>query len=161
MKLNLPESTFSLQDVKEMTLEVHEYAKWLSHKELQKGLHAKHPTDAPAVSRMTAELLREWNVRHDLSSRSLGELASELENLIRRAPTMTITLAAPATSDIKTSLVTWCRKNLSPNMLVTFQFNATLLGGMVVRSGSHIFDWSFRRQILDTRARFPEILRRV
>jgi len=62
---------------------------------------------------------------------------------------------------IQKNLVNWCRENIAPNILITFQFNATLLGGMVIRHGSNIFDWSFRRQILAARNNFPEVLRRV
>jgi hypothetical protein len=32
---------------------------------------------------------------------------------------------------------------------------------MVVVHGSRIYDWSFRRQILATREKFPEVLRNV
>ena len=53
-----------------------------------------------------------------------------------------------------------CRP-VAPDVLVNFQFNATILGGMVVRYGSHVYDWSFRRQILAKRDTFPEVLRRV
>jgi F0F1-type ATP synthase delta subunit len=74
---------------------------------------------------------------------------------------MTITLAAPATTGIKKQLTAWCRDNVAPDVLVRFEFNQTLLGGMVVRFGSHIYDWSLRRQILDGRTKFPEVLRNV
>jgi F0F1-type ATP synthase delta subunit len=50
---------------------------------------------------------------------------------------------------------------VAPNMLVDFKFNSTMLGGMVVQYGSHIYDWSFRQRILDARDKFPEVLRSV
>ena len=74
---------------------------------------------------------------------------------------MSITLAAPAGAGLKRTLAEWCRQNIDENLLVHFDFNATLLGGMVVNYGSRIFDWSFRRRILEDRAKFPEVLRRV
>ena len=91
----------------------------------------------------------------------LDELIATLEVYRKTATTVTITLAAPATSEIKKTLVNWCRHNISADILVSFQFNATILGGMVVRHGSRVFDWSFKRQILAARANFPEVLRRV
>ena len=84
-----------------------------------------------------------------------------LEKYIKTAPSITITLVAPTTNDTRKTLVNWCRKNIAPNILVDFRFNTTILGGMVIRYGSHIFDWSFRRQLLNNSKNFSEILRHV
>jgi F0F1-type ATP synthase delta subunit len=70
-------------------------------------------------------------------------------------------LAAPPSNGIKKTLVAWCRKNIATDILVNFDFNSTLLGGMVVRYGSHVFDWSFRRKILEEHSKFPGVLRNV
>jgi F0F1-type ATP synthase delta subunit len=77
------------------------------------------------------------------------------------APHITLTLAAPAPNGLKKTLISWCRDNIDKNILVDFKFNATILGGMVVVYGSRIFDWSFKRQILAAREKFPEVLRNV
>jgi F0F1-type ATP synthase delta subunit len=91
----------------------------------------------------------------------LDKLIETLEDYGTSAPIITITLAAPAPNSLKKTLIDWCRKNIAPNALIDFRFNATMLGGMVVQYGSRIYDWSFRRQILAARDKFPEILRNV
>ena len=158
MKLKLPDSISSVQDVTALTLEVREYAKWFSHAAIMKKINNKNVSKQPTLSASANEMLRNWSNGKSLTRQNLD---ATLEKFKRTSETMTIVLAAPATNDIKRQLVAWCRKNVSDNILVTFQFNATLLGGMVVRYGSRIFDWSFRRKILANRGHFPEVLRNV
>lgn len=159
----LPDSVFSPQDVSALILEVRDYARWASSASIKKRVSQKRPVEPPALSPATAEVIDGWaaGAKQALSPQSLDQLIKSLEAFRKTAPRLTITLAAPPTREIKQTLTAWCRDNIAPDALVTFQFNSTLLGGMVVRYGSHIFDWSFRRRILEARTNFPEVLRRV
>jgi len=159
--LRLPDTITSIQDLLKLILEVQEYTKWFSHNAILERVNSKKKTQPVAVSPSTAEVIQAWDKIQPLNTRSLDALIDTLNLYKKTAPTITITLAAPATNDIKTTLIGWCRKNIAPNVMVAFGFNATILGGMVVHAGSHIFDWSFRRNILNGREKFPEVLRRV
>jgi len=161
VKLKLDDSVSSPQDLKSMIVEIREYARWFGHNSIKKRLDARHSSEPPALSPGARAILHEWNTKQPLSQKSLDGLISTLEKYHGTAPQLTITLAAPPANGLKKTLVVWCRDNIAPDVLVTFQFNATLLGGMVVRCGSHIFDWSFRRQLLANREQFPKVLRRV
>ncbi|MDB5187245.1 MAG: atpH [Candidatus Saccharibacteria bacterium] len=161
MKLKLPDTVSSLQDLTSLQLEMREYARWFAHDAMKKRVNAKLTSESPILSPAAKDLLRNWSDRKALTQQDLDELIKTLDAYKRNASTMTITLAAPPTGDIKKTLVGWCRENIAPDVLVTFQFNSTILGGMVVRYGSRVFDWSFRRQILAARNNFPEVLRRV
>lgn len=162
MKFELNDAVASPQDLQALIHEVHDYARWYGHNAIKKQAHAKHPTsEQPELTPATKAVLHDWQAKQPLSRSSLDELIRNLERHLHDAPTLTITLAAPPTTDIKKLLTSWCRQNITPNILVRFEFNQGLLGGLVVRYGSHIFDWSFRRQILAERAKFPEVLRRV
>lgn len=161
MKLSLPNSVASQQDVTTLQREVQEYARWFAHEAVKKRMSVKHTSVPPQTTPGTSQLIHEWGAKEALTSQRLDKLIHELESYGDKAQTITITLPAPPTNDIKATLVGWCRKNIASDILVTFQFNATILGGMVVRFGSHVYDWSFRRQILAARGTFPEVLRRV
>jgi hypothetical protein len=160
-KLQLPNSVASMQDLRALTLDVREYAKWFSHAVVKMHVNGTQVPKPPGVSAAASELIHAWGEQKQLNQKSLDELIETLEEIKSSAQSMTITLAAPPSGDLKQTLVTWCRENIAPGMLVSFKFNSTLLGGMVVHYGSHVFDWSFRRQILAARQTFPEILRRV
>jgi hypothetical protein len=161
MKLKLPDTIASSQDLSGLVLEIKEFSRWFAHDAIKKQVSGKHADDRPSLTPAASELLREWESSKALTRERLDELTSGLEAYQKNSPTITFTLAAPATPSIKKTLVGWCRENIAPNILVSFQFNATLLGGMVVHRGSRVFDWSFRRSILAARESFPETLRRV
>jgi hypothetical protein len=160
-QLRLPNSVSSPQDVEEILLEVREYAKWFSHNAIKKRAGVRKISEPPIISPAAMETIRSWVPKKSMTSREFDRLCNELEEYEAKAPVVTITLAAQATKDVKHSLIDWCRDNIAPNTLISFRFNSTLLGGMVLQFGSHIHDWSFRRQIMDARSKFPETLRRV
>jgi F0F1-type ATP synthase delta subunit len=161
MKVRLPNTVSSQQDLSALTFEIREYAKWFAHNAIKAKVHAKNVTPPPTLSPSALELVRSAGGTKLLDQKVLDELILELEDAKKTAPTITVTLAAPATGDVKQNLVAACRQHINDNALVTFKFNAGLCGGMVISYGSHVFDWSFRRQILENRASFAEVLRRV
>lgn len=161
MKIKMPDSVASSQDIAGIMMEIHEYARWFSHESIKTSANIKRSSEQPFMTPVAMEILREWEMKNPISQQSLDTLTDELKNLMKNSPSITITLAAPATNNIKSTLVSWCRNNISPDILVNFQFNSTLMGGMVVRYGSRIFDWSFRRKLLAARNNFPEVLRHV
>ena len=161
MKLALPASVSSLQDVTSLLLEIKEYSRWFAHESIKKRVNATHASEPPAMSKAAEDLLRAANAKASLTRADIDQLITMLDHYRTTAPTLTITLAAPPTASVKATLVNWCRENIAPHILVNFQFNSPLLGGMVVRSGSRVFDWSFRRQLLEAKDKFPEVLRHV
>lgn len=161
MKVRLPDTVSSAQDLTALILEVRTYAKWFAANAIKERVHAKNATPPPTLSAGALEMVRSAGTGKLLSGQSLDQLIAALEDAKTTAATVTITLAAPATASVKQALVRACRDNITENALVTFKFNSGLCGGMVVTYGSHVFDWSFRRQILENRSRFTEVLRSV
>ena len=162
MKLNLQNSVSSPQDLASIIVDVQQYARWFGQAaiKLRVSKDAKL-SEQPVIAPAAAELIKSWIGDKTPTQKDLDELIEALETLKTTAPQITITLAAMPPGDLKKKLVDWCRQSIAPNVLVDFRFNSVLLGGMVVRYGSHVYDWSFRRQILAGRERFPEILRHV
>lgn len=161
MKVQLPNTVSSQQDLGTLVLEIREYAKWFAHNAIKERVHAKNATPPPTLTPGALEMVRTASAKKLLSNQDLEQLIAALEDAKKTAPVITITLAAPATNDVKQTLVESCRAHIADNALVTFKFNSGLCGGMVIHHGSHVFDWSFRRQILANRAKFTEVLRSV
>lgn len=161
MRLKLPEQVSSTQDLKALIIEIRQYARWYGQTAVKQQVTGHRDSDLPIVSPAASALLNDWGGGKPLSRESLDELIKSLSEYEATAPKLTITLAAPAPGSLRKSLLAWCRQNIDENILVNFKFNATILGGMVVNFGSHVYDWSFRRQILAAREKFPEELRRV
>jgi len=161
MTPQLQNSVASPQDLKEAILGVRRYARWFAQAALKQRVSGGQPEPQPMVAPAAAQIINQWAGQKPLSSASLDELITDMEAFATSAPRMVITLAAPAPGDLKRQLVDWCRRNVAPDVLVDFRFNSSLLGGLVVSYGSHVYDWSFRRQILAAKDKFPEALRHV
>jgi hypothetical protein len=159
--INLQDNIYSREDLREVILEVKKYAGWYAQTAIKMQVTKNNTYEEPAFSPVAVSIINQWAKENPISPKSLDALIQSLEDYAESAPVITITLAAPVPNSLKRVLVEWCRKNIAPNALIDVRFNATMLGGMVVQYGSHIHDWSFRRQILAERGKFPEVLRRV
>jgi hypothetical protein len=157
----LPDTISSGEDLMSLIIEIRTYAKWYSQYSNAARVQIAYTEQQPQLSPEALEVLKAYGASDALSSDKIDALIEELEHTKTHAKLMTITLAAPATNEVKKTLVTWARVNIAPDILISFRFNSTLLGGMVVRFGSRIFDWSFRRTILNERYRVGEVLKHV
>lgn len=167
MTLSLPKTVASPQDLSALQTEIKAYASWYNHEAIKKrftvkpGVKKHASQDTPLLSAGASEVLRAWFGTKTPNRIGFDALLKELTRYSQASQLVTITLAAPAPSSLKGTLVEWFRKNVSPGVLVAFHINSTILGGMVVQYGSHVFDWSFRRQIIANKDAFPEVLKHV
>ena len=159
--LNLPPTISSPSDLTALILDVRRYAKWFLETTVAGKVRTAYQATQPDLSPAAADLIRSWAAETTLSSERLDELVTALEVTLKNSPVITVTLAAPAPSEVRRTLVNWCRHEIDPTILVTFTFNATILGGMIMRVGSRVYDWSFKRQIMENRHKFSEVLNRV
>ena len=160
MTQQLPNSINSRQDLKALILDLRGLARWFSQSAVKQKYSKSASIEQPALSPAAQELISQ-QAGKQIGQADLDKLIKSLEDYAANAPYATITLAAPASSSLKKELVEWFRHNVRPEMLVDFKFNSTMLGGMVVSYGSHVYDWSFKRQILAARDKFPGVLRNV
>ena len=161
MKLNLPASIASSQDLAAVITDVHTYAKWASRELIKQRVSGKSTGQQPEISPEASDIIRTWSKGKPLTQASIDSLVKTLDEHRKEAPSITVTLAAIPSGELKAKLVGWIRKELASDMLVNFRLNRNILGGMVVSYGSHIFDWSFRRKLLDSPITFHEVLNRV
>ncbi len=159
--INLPASIVTPQDISRLELELTGFIDWFQHNSIKQQMHVSKGTAMPGLSRESVELIRQSSVDGSLTQEGIESLHQSIIRIRQHAPTMSVTLAAPAGTQLKQQLVTWCRTEIRPDILIDFRFNATILGGMVVRYGSHVFDWSWRRAVLNNRSTFAKELRRV
>lgn len=161
MKFRLPDSLSSPQDLTDLLFEVKEYAKWKSHNDILRRAGSKRTSKPPEISKTASEVLNDWSKNKSINQESIQELIDTLNNISTKSTRINITLAGPAPGDLKKKLIGWFRDNVAPDILVTFDFNKTILGGMILRSGSKIFDWSFRKKIMGSREKLIEEINSV
>lgn len=160
--LVLPPSVTTKQDLYGLIQEVNNYDTWLNQNEIKERVKAKRGTPPPSLSKEALLLIRTHAVESNAVNRKkIEELIAELKSFYSSAPVVTVTLAAPAQQSLKQQISDWFRTEIAANTLINFTYNRTILGGVVVRAGSHIFDMSFKRRIHESRDKFPEVLENV
>ena len=161
MKLQLQPSLSSRQDLSAVAMEIKKYSQWLSSSAIKQKVAGWPPASQPDISDDALQLINSWLAGQPASQANLDELTKALSDLLVKAKFVNVTLAAAPSSQQKQAIVAWFRQNVRPDILVDFNFNSTMLGGMMVRYGSRVFDGSFKRQIMANRLKFPEVLRSV
>lgn len=161
MKIDIPTSISSLEDLTELLHELRLYIRWFLHESIKKQVDAGSRAAMPKLSSAAEDLLQALEKDGKLNSRGLENLVKTIETYRKKASPVVITLAAPATTGIKTMIVQWCRKNISGDVLVSFHHDSSILGGMVIRNKSRVVDLSFRRQLFESDTKFVEVLTRV
>lgn len=84
-----------------------------------------------------------------------------LEQLRANAPAVHVTLAALPGSKLAAQLASWFRAEIHPHTLITFIMNRQIGGGVIVRAGSHVYDFSFNSQLARQKDKLAEIFARV
>lgn len=159
--IELPIGIVSTQDIARVEQELISFATWFQQNAIKQRMHLTKGTAMPGLSAEAIELLRSVSVDNNITQQQLDNLRQAIASLRQKSQTITITLAAPAPSQLKQQIVSWCRQEIHAQSLIDFRFNSTLLGGMVVRFGSHVYDWSWRRTLLAHKNDFTAELRRV
>ena len=157
---NLPAEVYSLQQLDAVIAELSASARLAAQAAVKEKVGAGAAKEQVEFSPETLAIIKASG-RDAAKKDELAALAEELDKLRETAPQVHITLAAMPAEGLKKQLAAWLRQNLSPQVLVTFGYHSALLGGMVVRTGSRTFDWSFRRQILAAAPNFAGRLHNV
>lgn len=158
MTSSLPASVSSPKDLALLILDIKKYAKWFLQYYNANKSNVKYSSPQPEISKIASEIIIYWDKQKPLTPTSLETYIKILEKTARTAPVLTITLASPASLEAKEALAKWCRENLHSEILISFQYSSAILGGMILRTGSKIYDWSFRKKITENSKPFTEVL---
>lgn len=113
------------------------------------------PVTIPAMSRGLAETMQVNNIAvEQLEQRQ--QMLAELRRIKEHAPMVQITFASDPAPEITIQLVSWIRQNLHPTALVTIGLQPSIVGGCVVRTPDHIYDFSLRNHF---KKQLPELVK--
>ncbi len=158
MKLNLGENIISPADLRSLIEEVEAYAAYSRHRHIQARAGARPTKNTPRISETANEFLAANKPKDGYKLRDLDRLIAELEQRYHKSPQARITLADIASTGLKLSISNWLRLNVNESVLIDFRSDSTILGGMIVVVGSHIYDWSMRRQLLETKNKLIDLV---
>ncbi|SRR6266496_4467705 len=89
------------------------------------------------------------------------KLQRQLEAIRDKAPAVHLMMAALPNRDFKRKLTEWFRSEIHPFTLLTFATRTDIGGGVIIQAGSHLYNYSFRQQILQHKARISELYNSV
>jgi hypothetical protein len=157
--IQLPTDLYSPDQLGAVILELRSYLSLLRDTSVRAHL-AQAEAGAPHASALLLGVLRSTNI--ELTDQLKIEKAlKELEVIRSKAPAAHLMMAALPNRDLKRKLIDWFRTEIHPYMLLTFATRTDIGGGVVIQAGSHIYNYSFRQQILSHKGRISEIFNSV
>jgi len=154
----LPATIYSPELLEAVTYEAGQYLSWAREALIHKKVGAADVPE-PNFSAETVAVVEAWLAGEKPTISSLEALVEHLKTL--KIPVIHITLAALPSRPQRTQLVDWFRTNLGTGVLISFVADRSLGGGVIIRTPSRIFDFSWRQQLLAGRGRLAEILHHV
>lgn len=155
--MNLPIELYSPDQLSAIMLELFTYTGNLRDTMVRaKTAHRKGTPKAPEISAMLLGVLHLADVAADDLDKT-EKLLKELEHIRAHAPVIRITLAGLPNRELKQQLTVWFREQIHPSALLTFSVRSDIGGGIVLQAGSHIYDFSFKKQLLGKKQRIGEI----
>ena len=82
-----------------------------------------------------------------------------LEEVKTSAPEIRLTLPALPAVPLKSDIVAWFRDNIHPLAIFKFEYNRAIAGGFVIRTGSVIHDFSFRKALLTNSGAMVKVMK--
>lgn len=155
--MRLPVGLYSTDQLSELVMELRSYINQLHDTVVRRRVKLTEDVETPGMSVLLKEVF-ELNIGDGSSP---DDLLRELENLLKHAPVVHIVLAALPGRELRRQLTLWFRTQVGANTMLTFSQRHDIGGGIIVRAGSQVFDYSFRHLILDSKHRIVEIFTSV
>lgn len=114
------------------------------------------PTALPELSNLSMAVLSANDIQQN-DQKKVESLVTALEKARDKAPTAHMTLAELPDSSEQQQFAEWFRAHVHPHSLLTFSARSDIGGGMILQTGTHVYDLTFRTQLLDHKGRIAEI----
>lgn len=152
--MTLPADIYSPDQLSELTMELRAYIDALRDTAVRNQAGAANNSGLPTMSVPLKSLFETISASGWMTPE---DLLRELEALLRHAPVVHLMVAAAPGKELKRQLTLWFRLEINPNTLLTFTERRDIGGGVIVRAGSRMYDFSFRKRILENKHRLTEL----
>lgn len=104
----------------------------------------------PNMSRALSDFL-EANTIDISNDQTRMNIRTQLHKLKDHAPVIHMTFATESDPESMQQIVEWIRKELHPQALISIGLQPSLIGGAYVRTPNHVYDFSLRAHMHDSR----------
>ncbi|MBW4061713.1 F0F1 ATP synthase subunit delta [Candidatus Saccharibacteria bacterium] len=154
----LPPAVYSPELLDSVSYEIEQYLSWYRENRIHTTVGATAITE-PDHSTETAQVIQSWTTGQPLTLSSLQSLLKYLREL--KLPVAHVTLAALPNHTQRQQLVDWFRGIAGPHVLISFVGDRNLGGGVLVRTPSRVFDYSWKQKLIEGRSKLAEVVHRV
>ncbi|HWZ65229.1 MAG TPA: hypothetical protein VNX65_00345 [Patescibacteria group bacterium] len=159
MSTGLPIDLYSPDQLSVLMLELYKHTEALRNNRARTRV-TKKSDSTPPVTALLLEVLKEFDISVD-DLTAAEQLLPKLELIRSKALVVHVILATPPNEDLRHQITQWFRTEIHPLLFLTFAARRDIGGGMLLRAGSHQYDFSFRKQLLDNKAKISEIFIRL
>jgi hypothetical protein len=154
----LPAAVYSPQLLESVIYDLQFYLDWIRQNQIRKKVGAAAKAQ-PNHSDETVLVIEAWLAGRPATLDLIEALLTHLKEL--KLPQVHITLAALPNRSQRETIVKWFRTNTTPQVLVSFVADRNVGGGLVVRTPNHVFDYTWKQELVAGRDKLAGILKRV
>lgn len=158
--LHLPVDLYSSDQLGAVILELHDYIDALRDENARAKAGGKKSDEPLHISALLLGVFHGSGLKIG-TIEAAEKLQKGLQAIHGKAPVAHLSLAALPARTLKRQLTVWFRSQVHPYMLLTFAMRADICGGIVVQTGSHVWDLSFREPLINNRTRIAELMANV
>lgn len=147
-QFGLPPSLIGRTDISRLLREIEQVDNEL---ETQLIRNPEKPLAIPSMSKALVDTTTLNNI--DVANNAERKrLLTSLREAKDKAPVVHITFAADPEPATLSQLIVWIRENLHPRALIGVGLQPRIVGGCIVRTPDHIYDFSIRKRFQEQRA---------
>jgi F0F1-type ATP synthase delta subunit len=158
LELQLPLNVVGPSDVMRLRRMLEQF----DNERQQATLRAKSGAATSEVS--ASQLLRELAAanKRDLAAKGDREsLLKELEDVLKTAPTITMSFATEPSAAFMAKMTGWFRQEIHPSLLIRIGLQPNIAAGCTVRASGKLYDFSLRGKFSEQRTLLIEGLRKA
>jgi len=160
VKLTLPDNISSPDQLLDFVDNLTAYQSYIRRLNVANKVKVGHPAkiEAPAMPVELISFLDTQFGDEGATIERLEKIKDFFLELRKDSPTVHIMMAFLPTTSERIMMTHWFRENIAPNILLNFSQNSDVIGGLIVRTKTKIFDLSFRTILLSNQKKLMELI---
>lgn len=162
MESKLLEKIYTLNNLNLLILYLKDYSAMLLQNELR-SLADKNGLGVNIIkTNIPSQFISMIEGKLDLdiaSSKDVDSYVAKLEQTKKNASVVYITVADIISSEFLTEIVRWLRNNIKDDILVEFNQDPSIIGGVMIRNKNKMFDYSYKALLEANKEKVNEIIK--
>lgn len=158
--LKLPDTISSPDQIMAFIEDLADYQAYIRKLNVAAKVKVDSPSglESPSMPIELVEFLKSQFGNEEVAIARLEEIKTFFKEVKASCPSIHIMMAYLPTVSERAEIVHWFRNNIAENILINFTQNSDVIGGLLIRTRTKIFDMSFRTVLLANKARLAELI---